>query len=68
MRTVGEIMTPVVQAIHQDKSILETEGVFVTQSISGAPIMDDLGTIVGFVSRTESSVLTPPGKTQPMRE
>ncbi len=53
MRTVGEIMTPVVQAIHQDKSILEAEGVFITQNISGAPVKDDLGDIIGFVSKTD---------------
>jgi CBS domain-containing protein len=53
MRIVREIMTPAVQAIHRDKSIREAEGIFVTQNISGAPIEDGLGNLVGFVSKTD---------------
>jgi len=53
MRLVSEIMTPNVQAIHRDKSIREAEGIFVSQHISGAPIRDDTGNLVGFVSKTD---------------
>ena len=53
MRMVSEIMTPTVQAILRDKSIREAESIFVTQNISGAPIMDDIGNLVGFVSETD---------------
>jgi predicted transcriptional regulator len=53
MRMVSEIMTPTVQAIHRDKSIREAESMFITQNISGAPIMDDIGNLVGFVSKTD---------------
>ncbi len=53
MRTVNEIMTTAVQAIHRDKSILEAERIFVTQNISGAPIKDSIGNLVGFVSKTD---------------
>ena len=53
MRLVSEIMTAAVQAIHRDKSIREAEGIFVTQHISGAPIKDDIGNLVGFVSKTD---------------
>jgi CBS domain-containing protein len=53
MRMVSEIMTPSVQAIHRGKSIREAESIFVTQNISGAPIIDDIGNLVGFVSKTD---------------
>jgi CBS domain-containing protein len=53
MRLVNEIMTATVEAIHRDKSIREAEGIFVTQNISGAPIRDDIGNLVGFVSKTD---------------
>ncbi len=53
MLTVNEIMTPAVKAIHRDKSIREAERIFVTKNISGAPIKDDMGNLVGFVSKTD---------------
>lgn len=53
MQTVSEIMSPAVKAIHREKSILEAERLFVTQNISGAPIRDDIGNLVGFVSKTD---------------
>ena len=53
MRTVSEIMTPGIQTIHRDESSREAERIFVTQNISGAPIMDDKGNLVGFVSKTD---------------
>jgi CBS domain-containing protein len=53
MRTVSEIMVPNVQAIHRDQAIRDAERLFITKNISGAPIMDDLGGLVGFVSKTD---------------
>ncbi len=53
MRLVSEIMTATVQAIHRDKSIREAEGIFVSQNISGLPILDDIGNLVGFLSKTD---------------
>ncbi|MCP4874555.1 MAG: CBS domain-containing protein [Gammaproteobacteria bacterium] len=53
MRLVSEIMTPAVQAINRDDSIRDAERIFITQKISGAPISDDSGNLVGFVSKTD---------------
>ena len=53
MRMVSEIMIPNVQAIHRDEAIRDAERLFITKNISGAPIMDDLGELVGFVSKTD---------------
>ena len=53
MRTVSEIMTPTVQAIHRDESIQEAKKIFVTQNISDAPIRDGIGNLVGFISKTD---------------
>jgi CBS domain-containing protein len=53
MRMVSEIMIPDVQAIHRDEAIREAERVFITENISGAPIKDDEGVLVGFVSKTD---------------
>ena len=53
MRMVSEIMTPTVKAIHKDEPIREAERVFITENISGAPLMDDTGTLVGYVSKTD---------------
>lgn len=53
MRMVREIMTPAVQAIPQDNSVRDAEREFITRNISGAPIKDHLGRLVGFVSKTD---------------
>ena len=53
MRMVSEIMTPAVKAIHKDKPIREAERIFITENISGAPLVDDTGTLAGFVSKTD---------------
>jgi CBS domain-containing protein len=46
-------MTPTVLAIHRDDSIRDAEREFITRNISGAPIKDDRGKLVGFVSKTD---------------
>jgi CBS domain-containing protein len=53
MRKVSEIMTPAIQVINRNKSVREAERVFITENISGAPITDDEGNLVGFVSKTD---------------
>jgi CBS domain-containing protein len=53
MRAVRDIMTTTVQTMHRDTVISEVEGIFVTHKISGAPLVDDLGKLVGFVSTTD---------------
>jgi CBS domain-containing protein len=46
-------MTTTVRTIHHDTIIGEVEGIFVTYQISGAPLVDDLGKLVGFVSKSD---------------
>lgn len=53
MRMVREIMTPAVRAIHRDNSVRDAEREFITKNISGAPIKDNRGRLVGFVSKTD---------------
>jgi CBS domain-containing protein len=53
MRTVRDIMSTTVQTIHRDTILSEVEVIFVTHKISGAPLIDDLGQLVGFVSKSD---------------
>lgn len=53
MQTVRDIMTTIVQTIHRDTIICEAENLFVAHNISGAPLTDDLGRLVGFVSKSD---------------
>ncbi len=53
MQTVHDIMTTAVWAVHRDTVVREVEGIFVTHKISGAPLIDDLGNLVGFVSKSD---------------
>ena len=46
-------MTTSVKTIHRNTHISEVEGIFVTQKISGAPVVDDLDDLVGFVSKSD---------------
>jgi len=48
MQTVHDIMTTAVWAVHRDTVVREVEGIFVTHKISGAPLIDDLGNLVGW--------------------
>jgi CBS domain-containing protein len=50
---VRDIMTTTVITIHRDTFVGEVDGIFVTQKISGAPVIDDLGDVVGFVSKSD---------------
>lgn len=53
MKSVLDIMTTSVRTIHHNTFIGEVEGIFVTQKISAAPVVDDLGDTVGFVSKSD---------------
>ena len=53
MQSLLDIMTASVPTIHRDKLICEVEGIFDAEKIGGAPVVDDLGIIVGFVSMTD---------------
>jgi CBS domain-containing protein len=46
-------MTTSVRTIHRNTLIGEVDGIFITQNISGAPVVDDLGDMVGFVSKSD---------------
>jgi len=53
MRKVRDIMTTTVRTIHHHTFVCEVEGIFLTHKISGAPLVDDLGNLVAFVSMTD---------------
>ena len=53
MRTVRDIMTATVRTIHRDTYVCDVERVFDTHKISGAPVVDDTGNMVGFVSNSD---------------
>ena len=53
MQTVNDIMTTAVWTVHRDTIVCEVDGIFVTHKISGAPLIDDLGNLVGFVSKSD---------------
>ena len=53
MLTVENIMTKNVTSINHSTLISEVEGLFVTHNISGAPIVDNLNQLVGFVSKSD---------------
>jgi CBS domain-containing protein len=55
MRLVRDIMATNVQTLHRATIISEVEKVFLTHNISGAPLMDDTGTAVGFISKSDIS-------------
>ena len=50
---VRDIMTTSVITIHRDSSIGNVDDIFVAQKISGAPVITDLGDVVGFVSKSD---------------
>lgn len=55
MQLVRDIMTSTVRTLHRDTVICDVEKAFLKSNISGAPIVDDLGTVVGFVSKSDIS-------------
>ena len=53
MGTVSDIMTTVVRSVSRDTRVCEIAGIFASEKISGAPVVDDVGTVVGFVSNAD---------------
>ena len=53
MRTVRDVMTTNVRTMNRDTFVRDLEGIFVRNRISGAPLTDDLGHLVGFVSTSD---------------
>lgn len=39
--------------MHRDASVCEVESLFVEHKIGGAPLVDDLGRLIGFVSKSD---------------
>lgn len=55
MRLVRDYMTSHVHTLHHETVVCDVEKVFVKSNISGAPLVDDSETVVGFVSKSDIS-------------
>lgn len=53
MGTVSDIMTTAVRNVNANTRVCEIAGIFASEKISGAPVVDDVGTMVGFVSNAD---------------
>jgi len=53
MPSVDDIMTTTVRTMHRGTLVPEVKSMFVEHKISGAPLVDDLGHLVGFVSKSD---------------
>jgi CBS domain-containing protein len=53
MKTVSDIMSTSVRTIHRDITVCDLEEIFVTHKISGGPVIDNSGNLVGFVSKSD---------------
>jgi CBS domain-containing protein len=53
MKTVSDIMSTSVRTIHPDITVCDLEEIFVTHKISGGPVIDNSGKLVGFVSKSD---------------
>lgn len=55
MKRVRDIMTSTVRTLHRDTIICDVEKAFLQNKISGAPLMNDTGSAVGFISKSDIS-------------
>jgi CBS domain-containing protein len=55
MRLVRDYMTSQVESLHHETVICDVEKAFLKSSISGAPLVDDSGKMVGFISKSDIS-------------
>ena len=55
MQLVRDIMTSTVRTLHCDTVVSDVEKEFLTNKISGAPLVDDSGIAVGFISKSDIS-------------
>jgi len=53
MQFVRDIMTSTVRTLHRDTALRDVEKAFLRSDISGAPLVDDSGTAVGFISKSD---------------
>jgi CBS domain-containing protein len=52
-RTVGEVMTPNPISITETASLAEAAGILDSKKITGLPVVDDNGALVGVLSQTD---------------
>lgn len=52
-RVVGELMNPDVVALQPDMAVPKAQALLADRSVSGAPVVDDSGRIVGVVSQND---------------
>lgn len=52
-RTVGEVMTPNLITIALTASLAEAVGILDTNKITGLPVLDDSGELIGVLSQTD---------------
>jgi IMP dehydrogenase len=53
MRQVRDIVSRRPRVVHKDQSVAEVAGILDTDNISGAPLIDDDGKIVGVISKSD---------------
>ncbi len=53
MKTVSDIMSTSVRTIHRDITICDLEEIFIAHRISGGPVIDNSGDLIGFVSKSD---------------
>jgi CBS domain-containing protein len=55
MQLVRDIMTSTVRTLHRDTIVSDVEKAFLANKISGAPLVDGSGSMVGFISKSDIS-------------
>lgn len=55
MRLVRDHMTSQIQTLHHETVVCDVEKTFLKSNISGAPLVDDSESVVGFVSKSDIS-------------
>lgn len=53
MKIVRDIMTKEVVTVHRDNLVCEAEVILCAEKVSGAPVVDDDGCVVGMISLTD---------------
>jgi CBS domain-containing protein len=52
-RVVGELMNPDVVALRPDTTVAEAQALLARRSVSGAPVVDDAGHVLGVISQND---------------
>ena len=53
MISVSDIMTENVVTVNENKYVSEAQAALIQNNISGAPVVDDSGNLIGFISKTD---------------